>query len=170
MHQKIVKPALELKVVLEQSSALLDELLEIMHGERELLVRFQPEKLLEQNKRKELLVLQHGYLEQNRRGLSDRLARLLGIPEEDASLETLVEVLEGELAHALGELRLRLTAQVEAIRELNDINGRLIEFSIKSVKGSVAFLKRRFFNSETYSATGVINHEIDQLSSLNSRA
>ena len=59
---------------------------------------------------------------------------------------------------------------IDAIQELNSLNSKLIEFSIRSVKGSVAFLKRHFFYSETYSANGALNNEISQLSTVHSRA
>ncbi len=170
MNVKVTKLGLELKVVLEQEASLLENLLEIMQDEREFLVRFQPKALEEQTKRKELLVLQHSYLDQGRQDLTARLAKELGFEESDPPLSALCEVIDGELGKKLEKVHVTLKALIESIQELNEINQRLIEFSIRSVKGSVAFLKRRFFASETYSAGGVINQEIAQLSSLNSRA
>jgi hypothetical protein len=69
------KLVFELKAVLEQQVALLDNLLEIMQDERELLVQFQPDQLVEINKRKELLVLQQSYLEANRKSFPETWLR-----------------------------------------------------------------------------------------------
>jgi flagellar biosynthesis/type III secretory pathway chaperone len=74
------------------------------------------------------------------------------------------------MGRMLKDLRDQLVALVESIQELNGINKRLIDFSVKSVKGSVAFLKKRFFNNETYSPDGVVNDELQRLSVLNNRA
>ncbi len=169
MKANATKLGFELKVVLEQEIALFDNLLEIMQEERELLVRFQPNQLLELNKRKELLVLQQNYLESSRATLSRELIKVLEL-DENATLKQIAAALGGELGKSFVDLHSSLTAVVDAIGQLAVINRHLIEFSIKSVKGSVAFLKRRFFSAETYSAAGVINQEIAQLSSLNNRA
>jgi len=164
------KLALELKVILDQEFSLLENLLEVMQAERELLVRFQPEQLLELNKHKELLVLQHSYVERDRVAVSQKLANVLGIETPNPPLRVLVKAVDGEPGKQLAELHSKLSAVIDAIQELNELNRRLIEFSIHSVKNSVAFLKKRFFSTETYNPKGVINEEIRQLSSVNSRA
>ena len=84
-------------------------------------------------------------------------------------LKEIAAYIGGELGKSLDDLRSKLNALVDSLQELNQINKKLIEFSIKSVKSSVSFLKSRFFNSKTYSAAGVISQEIGQLSSINSR-
>lgn len=164
------KLGFELKVVLEQELSLLDGLLETLHGERELLVQFRPDQLLEQNKRKEILVLQHGYLEQNRRDLSLSLTASLGVDGVELPLREIAERLGGELGRKLMDLRDSLAALTDAIQEANELNKRLTEFSIRSVKSSVSFLKSRFFNSDTYSAGGTLRNDLAQLSVINSRA
>lgn len=169
MKTRITKEALGLKVALEQQAGLLEDLLELMQGERELLVRFEPERLVQSNKRKELLVLQHSYIEQGRRRIIAELTGKLDL-DDDPSLKEIARAIGGEIGHDLLELRNKISALVDAIGELNRINGHLIEHSIRSVNGSVAFLKRRFFNSEIYSSDGLINTEIDDLSSLHDRA
>jgi len=169
MNTQVTKLGFELKVVLEQEIALLDSLLEVMQNEREMLVRFQPNQLLEHNKRKELLVLQHTYLEKNRAELSAQLAAEMKFDGAEPFLKEIAEYVGGELGKSLHDLRSKLNALVDSLQELNIINKKLIEFSIKSVKGSVAFLKSQFFNSKTYSASGMITQEIEQISSINSR-
>lgn len=169
MNAQVTKLGFELKVVLEQEIALLDSLLEVMQSEREMLVRFQPNQLLEHNKRKELLILQHSYLEKNRAEISAQLAAEMKFDGAEPFLREIAEFIGGELGQSLTDLRSKLNALVDSITELNIINKKLIDFSIKSVKGSVAFLKSKFFNSKTYSASGTINQEVDGLSSINSR-
>lgn len=160
----------ELKVVIEQEVSLLESLLELMHDERELLVNFKPHSLLEHNKRKALIVTQHRQLDRHRVELSLQLAGELKMDGAEPSLRELAEALGGEMGHELLKQRSKLRALVESIHELNDLNQRLIDFSIKSVRGSVSFLKGQFFNSKTYSASGEIKQEIGQISRLNSRA
>lgn len=172
MDLAVTKSALGLKVVLKEEVAILSSLLEVMQEERALLVSFKPNQLLEINKRKELLVLQHTYLEQNRKDLSRQLAAALNITTstEEPRLAELADAIGGEIGCALLDQKSKLVALIDAIQELNSLNSKLIEFSIRSVKGSVAFLKRHFFYSETYSANGVLNNEISQLSTVHSRA
>ncbi|RJO67170.1 MAG: flagellar protein FlgN [Myxococcales bacterium] len=170
MTPKATKLGLELKVVLDQEAGLLKALVEAMHEERELLVRFQPNQLVELNKRKELLVLQHSYLEQGRRELTRKLGRELGLDSDGAGLAAIAEKLDGQLGRDLQNLKSTLSALVDAVTELNSLNKQLIEFSIRSVKGSVAFLKKRFFNAGTYSAEGMINQQISTLSMIHNRA
>ncbi len=169
MEKDTRRTVLELKVCVEQEISLLESLLEQMQFEREALLEFKPDQLIELNKRKELLILQLNYLEGGRLRLSKRLARGLGISEKDVTLLKVGESIGQALGEDLKHLHSTFVALVESIRELNSLNRDLVEFSIRSVKGSVAFLKRRFFNSETYSASGVVNDEIEGLSRLSSR-
>jgi flagellar biosynthesis/type III secretory pathway chaperone len=170
MNEQQKKLGFGLKVVLEQELALLESLLEVLHDERELLVQFKPDQLFEHSKRKELLVLQHTYLEQNRNDLSQKLKATFGLGDAELSLREIAAHLDGELGHRLMLLRDNLSALVESIQEANELNKSLIGFSIRSVKSSVSFLKSRFFNSDTYSSSGIINENIAQLSMINSRA
>jgi len=141
-----------------------------MQIEREALLEFKPDQLVELNKRKELLILQFNYLEENRLRVSARIAKALDIPEPDkATLAIMAEHIDDPISEDLRRLHSKFIALVESIQELNTINRDLIEFSIRSVKGSVAFLKRRFFHGETYSSSGVFNEEIEGLSRLSSR-
>jgi len=161
--------ALELKVVVDQEIALLESLLERMQTEREALLEFKPDQLVELNKRKELLVLQMNYLEDSRGRLIKRFAKACEVPSEGLNLFKIGEGVQGELGEELKHLHSVFIALIESIQELNKLNRDLIEFSIRSVKGSVAFLKRRFFHGETYSSSGVINDEIAGLSRLSNR-
>ena len=150
--------------------SLLESLLEQMQIEREALLEFKPDQLVELNKRKELLILQLNYLEENRLRVSTRIARTLEIDSADkATLALIADRIDDPFSEDIRRLHSKFVALVESIQELNIINRDLIEFSIRSVKGSVAFLKRRFFHSETYSSSGVVNEEIEGLSRLSSR-
>jgi len=170
MEKQTKRTVFELKVVVEQELGLLESLLEQMQIEREALLEFKPDQLVELNKRKELLILQLNYLEENRLRVSARIAKALDIPEPDkATLAIMAEHIDDPISEDLRRLHSKFIALVESIQELNTINRDLIEFSIRSVKGSVAFLKRRFFHGETYSSSGVVNEEIEGLSRLSSR-
>ncbi len=168
MKTEIDKLALELKVVLQQEVRLLENLQELMQDERELLLSFRPRQLLEINKRKEILIGQRNSLEGERHRLTDRLTVLLCLPK-DADLATLAEAVEGQAGAELRRLRSILAALVDGIRELATLNAALIEHSIRSIRGSVTFLKKRFFNSDTYGADGAIRHREAELSSVQNR-
>lgn len=159
---------LEVKVVLQEQVSVLKSMLEIMQEERELLVQFRPQQLTELNKRKELLAQQHAQLERNRQGLSEALVKMLGLQEEP-SLKELADLAGGQLGQELLRIRSTLSALADGIGELNKINQSLIEHSIRSVKSSVAFLKKKFFNTETYNAGGVVTDDLRKLSTVNSR-
>jgi len=166
---RVARIALELKVVLEQEASILSNLLELMHAERELLIKFQIDNLSEVNKNKELLVLQHSYIDQGRRKLTGRLAEELG-SDEDPTLSLLIGSLEGKTASSLSTTAENLRQLVQAIQKMSAENCHLIEASLQSVRGTLAQIERRLLKSETYSINGVITQELSKLASLNARA
>lgn len=152
--QRATKTGYEMRAVLDQEVSLVSRLLEVMRQEQELLLQSDTGSLVESTKSKEVLILQHSYLEQSRRHLTERLARELGLKNTEPRLAVLVDALDGKLAENLTELRSQLRSLVEEIEQLGTENHDLIQCSVQAVRDSWAMLKRQFFTAETYTARG----------------
>jgi flagellar biosynthesis/type III secretory pathway chaperone len=149
--QKTAKTGYEMRSVLEQEVSLIGSLLDVMRREQEALVGGDNDQLTETTKVKELLILQHSYLEQTRRRLSQRLAHELGLTNSEPRLSILIDALEGRLAASLTDLRSQLKALVEEIERLSAENHDLIQCSVRAVRESWALLMRQFFGPDSYS-------------------
>jgi len=146
MEAKIAKIGYSLKAVLDEEIDLLSNLHEVMEQENRLLLESSTSHLFELNKTKELLILQHSYLDRTRRNHTVNLSKVLKLENSEPKLAVLVELMEGKLAKQIGELQVRLRQLVDNIQQLSAENSKLIECSISAVQDSWGMLKRQFVN------------------------
>jgi len=148
MDTATVKIGYELKMVLDQEVSLLENLLDVMRRENQLLTNSDTRQVFELNKSKELLILQHSYVDRNRRDLVVRLAEKIDLKNSEPNLEQLSGVFEEKLGSEIRSLNGRMKAHVDEIQLLSTENSALIECSIRAVKDSWAMLKRQFFDKD----------------------
>lgn len=148
MDNKVVKIAYSLKTVLKEEICLLDNLLAVMSHENRLLLESGTSQLFELNKTKELLILQHSYLDRTRRDHTMNLSKALKMENSEPKLSALIEMLEGKLSDSLRELQVKMKSLVEKIQQLSEENSKLIECSISAVQDSWTMLRRQFVNPD----------------------
>ena len=119
-----------------------------MTQENRLLLDSGTSQLFELNKTKELLILQHAYLDRTRKNHTANLSKVLKLENSEPNLSSLVDILEGKISDCLRELQLKLKRIVDNIQQLSSENSKLIECSISAVQDSWGLLKRQFVNPD----------------------
>lgn len=169
MDVKTARLAQKLNVVLEQEASILAHLLDLVGSERSLLASFNMADMAALAKQKELLILQHSYLENERLDLATRLAEKLGLVTGKGVIRLLdlAERLGGALGEILLGLHKRLKELVELIQAAGVLNNRLMTFMLEAVQSSVAFLERHPATT-TYAADGACHATLGKVSLVNS--
>lgn len=126
----------ELLGLLQQQAAVCRELVELLQGDRGLVVRHEIGALERSNERKQALVLQLQALERSRQQRAEALARTLGV---EPRVSQLVPQLGAE-GNALQAAADNLRALVASLRELVAISHGFLEQSILGIRGTLALI------------------------------
>jgi flagellar biosynthesis/type III secretory pathway chaperone len=145
----------ELLALLQQQAGVCRELVELLQGDRELVVRHQIAALERSNERKQALVLQLQALEHSRQQRAEALALALELPAREARVSALVPRLGAE-GPALEAAAANLRALVASLRELVAISHGFLEQSILGIRSILALLGslREPPPAATYDASG----------------
>ena len=140
MDVKTTRLAQKLSVILEQEATILTGVRDLVTHENSSLVRMDAADVLTLTKKKELLILQQSYLEQERLRLLRRLAEAAGPKAAAPSLPELIAAAEGPLREKLSALHEQLCTLVFDIQARSAENNRLLSFMLKTLEGSILFL------------------------------
>lgn len=140
MDVKTTRLAQKLSVILEQEATILTGVRDLVTHENSSLVRMDAAEVLTHTKKKELLILQQSYLEQERLRLLRRLAEVERPNAAATSLPELIEQAEGPLREKLSALHSQLCTLVFEIQARSAENNRLLSFMLQTLEGSILFL------------------------------
>lgn len=132
-------------------------LLSLLQQERRIVVDCSIEELIHTNKEKENLVLKIRILEESREAILERLAEKLGLPLRELTLSKLEEKLGDPFVDQLRNLRSKLSAILQSIREVNEENRAFLQHSVDFVKGSLALIRYLTGSSPKYMASGALD-------------
>lgn len=140
MDVKTTRLAQKLSVILEQEATILTGVRDLVTQENSSLVRMDAADVLAHTKKKELLILQQSYLEQERLRLLRRLSEAARPGVAAKSLPELIEQAEGPLREKLSALHAQLCLLVCEIQARSAENNRLLSFMLQTLEGSILFL------------------------------
>ena len=126
--------------LLEEETELLEALLSVLQGEKNALICARLNKLNEACKEKENLILKVRILEEQRVHVLQELSELSGYSPGVITLAGLAGLAEGDDSTRLTVCRSNLLSLTESIRELNNSNRSLLNYSIGLVRTSLSFL------------------------------
>ena len=132
-------------------------LLSLLQKEREIVIDFSTEDLIQTNKEKESLVLKIRILEESRVALLEKLAARMGVSAEALTLSVLEERAKEPFATQLKTHRSNLLAILQSIREVNEGNRLFLQHSADFIKGSLALIRHLTASSPKYMATGILD-------------
>jgi len=164
MSVKTKKLVFELRTVLTEQATLMDDLLAILAAERQCLLTSRSDTLASLNKQKEVLVLQHSYLDAACHKITERLAAEIDLEQRSPNLSALIERLEPETAAPLLELQGRLRTQAAKVQEISAGNRKLIEAALAAIAGAAAALEKASRAGRIYTANGAVSEEISKMS------
>lgn len=128
--------------LLLQKIRLYNEFIDLLRKEWDAVAGYSLENFTDIMNKKETLILKSEALEENRNRVMEALAKGLGLPAGDFTLNKLISSRQDPCNPKLAECRRRLLKQIETIRELNEKNKLLINHSSLSLKKSMAFIHR----------------------------
>jgi flagellar biosynthesis/type III secretory pathway chaperone len=125
----------ELIDILEKEQGLLSEFERILKNEGDNLTGFKRKALDQSNNELENLSLQMSILEQSRALLVEKLAKYLGVPQEEASLAYLANAAPRGLGERLTGLRRLIRKTAGSVQRLQDRNRLLITNGMRIIQG-----------------------------------
>jgi len=140
--------------VLRKETVLYRELYELCEHERDVLVNFSTPELLENNSRKETIILKARLLDESRAKLVARIAEALGIEADGIDLTTLAGYAGRRHGAVLRELQAVLREILVRLDERNERNKVLVSSSIQHVQKSIEFISRLVTPPSCYGTDG----------------
>ena len=140
--------------LIEDEADLWASLLGDMQAERRAVVASDLKQLNRVSKSKENVILKIRIMEAQREQMLAKIAGYLNIPPPELTLETLSGRLTEPFASRFADLRSKLTALTESIRDLNQSNRALVQQSLELVRGSLSALDGLISPRPVYFNTG----------------
>lgn len=143
-----------LVVILAREIDVYGELSALCLEGRDVVINFSAEELLENNSRKETILLKARFIEESRVKVVVRIAELLGIPSDGIDLSTLIDHAGENHKEILRDYQLRLRGILEELEETNENNKLLLDTSLLYVQKSISFISRLMTPSLNYGDDG----------------
>ena len=125
---------------LEYEEMIFDKILNIGKEKTDVLVKNQPEKLIELTQREQAMIDQLVQLEKVREQLSGKLAASLNLKKDENIISRICSMLPKDQADLLGSSQKRLRKVVSEVSLRNQINQKLIENALNYVSFSIQML------------------------------
>jgi flagellar biosynthesis/type III secretory pathway chaperone len=132
-------------------------LLAVYQGERQALLSFLLDKIMETSKKKENLILKVKILEEQRIHIIDQIAARLNQPASDLTLTRLAEKVDIRYSYRLSTLGAELFSVLEEMNTLHHANRSLIAHCQGLVSGSLTFLSNNLAPDPVYHRDGRVS-------------
>ncbi|MBI4632655.1 MAG: flagellar protein FlgN [Deltaproteobacteria bacterium] len=132
------------------------ELRTVIAREKDILIKPSLEVLNESNSKKETCILKAKMLEEARTNNVKKIAKCLGIENDNINLTTLSSYANDKLREELKANQDDLSSLLMEIRRLNKINKDLLDSSLSFLKGSIDFINELMSSGSTYRNTGKV--------------
>lgn len=143
-----------LLAVLSKEIGVYEELRAIVQEEWKTLKTPALESISESNNKKETCMLKARMLEEVRTNIIRKLARHLERPEREINMTMLASLVSERQAEALKLRQEKLMPLLESLRERNERNRNLLDYSLAYVKNSVNFLNQMICAGADYAHNG----------------
>jgi len=150
----MVRRISEMTGLLRAEAGLYEDLLTLMNRERQALIRFQPAEAAAATAEKEKLLRRMEGLEKQRVGLVDVLARDMGVPASEFTLEFLAQRSPDPLSGELRRCRELLGRLLGRLREENRRSNALCCNAVELLQGAYRLLQGFLVNVPVYHSGG----------------
>lgn len=130
----------ELNGLIEKEIDLYNKFILLLKDQWDCITDYSLDSLLEVVERKEIMVQQMQQLEKQRSRLTEKIARLRGVPEAGLTLKKIIQTTVNPIRVKLGEARETLLSRISTINELHEGIKNLMDHSSLSIKKSLAFV------------------------------
>jgi flagellar biosynthesis/type III secretory pathway chaperone len=127
-------------IILKREIAVYSELQAAISHEKIILMKPSLERLLESNSKKETVILKAKMLEDGRLKLVKKIAKIIGLEENEINLTVLYSYADPDQKQYLQECQSTLGGLLADSREMNRNNKELLDYSRRFLQGSVDFI------------------------------
>ncbi len=154
-----------LKEALDRLVSFYEELIKILEEEKKFLVYVEIDKLIENNKNKEVLLYRIKSMDRERQRWASRLALPLGLSEGEVRLLQIADRLEefdfGPIARALRDYHQQLNNKINYTIELNRENEMYAESALRALDGALKEIQQTVAGKPVYGNKGTMAGRID---------
>ena len=122
---------------MEESERIYNQLLSISIEKKDIIIDGKVKELEDILKKENFLVGQINNFEDKREEAIKSLAEELNLPREKLTLSYICKEVKDHRCHALKEITERIGATLQELKEVNDLNGKLIEQSLEYIRFSI---------------------------------
>lgn len=140
--------------VLTKEVEVYEELRSTIHEERGVIGRPSLDLLSENNNKKETCILKARMLEEVRANIVKKIARRLDREEKDINISLLTSYTEKDQTKALKSRQKSLLPLIQSIKEANEMNQGLLDYSLSYVRNSMNFINNLLSTGAGYAHTG----------------
>lgn len=125
-------------------------LLQLAETKRRALINDDLQALEHALEQEQFLITTLGRLERERLATGVELSRELSIPADNLTLDLLIAKVDLSLQRPLSELRAEIVAQIQRLKEINQVNGQLIDQALRVINASLQALGASSQQPATY--------------------
>ncbi|MFQ5454944.1 MAG: flagellar protein FlgN [Nitrospirota bacterium] len=151
--------SIKLITILKEEITLYQIFLDLLERERNIVAHFSLEDMYENNNQKETVLLQIKVLEESRISLVESFGEILDIPREEITISMLCAYIYEPYRTELKECHQRLSALINSIKEVNQVNSILIDRSISFLRDSFSLINSFSQSSLLYHSSGKIEEQ-----------
>lgn len=142
-------------------------LLLVVRREKEILISANLDDLNENNKTKEVVLLQARLLEKERLNVLKQWLNELKIENQNFSLSELANHIQGVQGEKLRSLHAVLDLLIKRVKDINSQNEALIQSALKNITGAMKSIRDMLDENKTYQKQGILgetqNHQSGRL-------
>ncbi|GAE87773.1 flagellar protein FlgN [Acetivibrio straminisolvens] len=147
----------DLMDILLQESKIYEDILEISKNKTDVIVKGKVNELESITNLEQSLIFKIAKLEESRENLVSEISGILGINSSDITISELEKHVDQKQAERLKEYKEHMSSIIAEIKDINEINSRLIKNSIDFIDFSINILAGANSEGNNYSKAGQIN-------------
>lgn len=146
----------ELMDVLEREAGIYDDLLKISQNKTDIIVKGKVSELDNITKLEQTLILNMSKLEEIRESIINDLSAELGVNQSDMTISELLKYIDNSQVQKLEAYKTNLLDKIKEIKEVNELNSKLIKNSIDYINFSINVISSAPADNN-YGNTGITN-------------
>ncbi|MDI6707247.1 MAG: flagellar protein FlgN [Bacillota bacterium] len=137
--------------ILEQENRIYKDLLEISKHKTDIIVEGKVSELDRMTGVEQKMVVNVGQLEKQREELIKDMARHLEMDAQEINMELIIDGVDGQLKERFLNIKGEVTATLNELKQVNDLNSELIEKSLEYINFSIGLITDNS-NNTTYNS------------------
>lgn len=154
MNNRLINDLID---VVEKEAKAYENILEISKNKTDIVIKGKVKELESITELEQSLIIQIGKLEAERESLVDKIFSVIGEDSSNMTISELVGYIEEPQAKRLNSYKEHMISVLKEIKDVNDINAKLIKSSIDFIDFSINIMSNVNSDGNNYSDKGQVN-------------